>query len=121
MKLVLSLLFFLINSVTFLLYLNSTRTFLPLNELGSYDWTNVVTVVVLCCVSIFSLLGILISLGQLPFKKKISNISTYISVKYAGIATLFLLTLGVLYFFHLFTWYWILCICVLLGILILII
>ena len=121
MKLILSLLFALINSVMFLLYLNSTRLFLPLNNLGSYEWTNIVTVVVLCCVGIFSLLGILITLGQIPFKKKISNVSLYKSVKYAGIGTLFLLALGVLYFFHILTWYWILCICILFGILILVI
>lgn len=121
MKLILSLLFSLINSVMFLLYLNSTRDFLPLNEGSSYDWTNIVTVVVLCCVVIFSFLGILITLGQLPFKKKIAGTSLYFSVKYAGISTLFLLALGVLYFFHILTWYWVSCMCVLLGILILII
>ena len=120
MKLILSLLFSLINSVMFLLYLNSIRAFLPLDDLGSYEWTNIVTVIVLCCVGIFSFLGILITLGQMSFKKKESNVSLYKSVKYAGIATLFLLALGVLHFFHILMWYWILCICVLFGILILI-
>ncbi len=118
MKLLLSLLFSLINSVGFLLYLNNVKTFLPLTELESYNWTNIVTVVVLLCVAVFSLLGILITIGQLPFKKSIQNISWYVSMKYSGIVTVFLLALGILYFFHIFTWYWILSICILLGILI---
>jgi len=121
MKLLLSLLFSLINSVLFLLYLNRTKTFLPLDDSGLYNWSNIITVIVLCCVVIFSLFGILITLGQLPFKKKISNVSLYISIKYSGIVTLFLLALGILYFFHIFTWYWVLCMCVFLGILILIV
>lgn len=118
MKLLLSLLFSLINSVAFLLYLSTLDGFLPMSNSSSYNWTNIATVVILLSVAVFSLLGILITLGQLPFKKKLSNISWYISIKYSSIVVIFLLALGVLYFFHLLVWYLILGIVLLLGILI---
>jgi len=121
MKLLIALTFSLLNSVAFLFYLSSINNFLPFDSSQSYNWTNIVTVVVLFAVGIFSLVGILLILGQLPFKKKISNISWYLVIKYSGIVTLFLLILGTFYFFHIFTWYWILALVVLLGILIVII
>ena len=121
MKLLLSLCFSLINSVAFLLYLNSVKTFLPFDVSGSYNWSNIITVIVLIGVGIFSLLGILLTLGQIPFKKKLENTSWYISIKFAGIVTLFLLAFVALFFFHILTWYWIVSMCVLLGILIVIV
>jgi hypothetical protein len=121
MKLLLYLLFSLINSIAFLLYLSTINSFVPVAETGSYNWTNIVTVVVLFFIAVFSFLGILITLGQLPFRKSINNVSWYTSIKYSGIVSVFLLALGILYFFHILTWYWILAIFASLGILIVVI
>ena len=118
MKLLLSLFFSFLTSVSFLLYLSTVQTFLPFLENGSYNWANILTIVILLCVSVFSFLGLVISAVQIPFKKSITNISWYTSIKYAGIATLLLLALSILSFFHILTWYWVLSLCLLLGILI---
>ena len=121
MKLMLYLIFASITCVSFLLYLNTVNTFLPMIENGSYNWVNILTVIILLCAVIFSTLGVVITLVQIPFKKGIHNVSWYISIKYSGIVTLFLLALGILYFFHIFAWYWVLVVCILLGILIIIV
>ena len=121
MKLMLYLIFTSVTCVSFLLYLNTVDTFLPLMETGSYNWINILTVIILLCVAVFSILGVIITLVQILFKKGICNISWYTSIKYSGIVTLFLLALGILHFFHIFAWYWIMVICILLGILIIIV
>ena len=118
MKLLLSLVFSLVNSVAFLLYLSTIDGFLPMQESVTYNWTNIFTVMILVCIGLFSLLGILITLIQLPSKKKISEVSWYLSIKYASVIVLLFLSLGILYFFHLLTWYWVLGILILLTILI---
>jgi hypothetical protein len=84
----------------------------------SYNWTNIFTVIILFLVVVFSFLAVVITLGQLVFKKNISEISWYISIKYSGIAVMFLLALGILFFFHILNWYWILGIVILFALLI---
>lgn len=118
MKILLSLFFSLFTSILFLLYLNTIEEFLPFTELSSYNWSNILTVVVLISVAVFSFVSIVISFIQIVLKKGIGNISWYVSIKYAGIVVIFLLALSILYFFHILTWYWVVCMCILLGILI---
>lgn len=62
MKFLGSIAFILITSLTFTYYLLNNSNFLPVNELGEYNWINILTLVLLLSLITFSVLNILIYL-----------------------------------------------------------
>jgi uncharacterized membrane protein len=62
MKFLGSIAFILITSVTFTYYLLNNTNFVPVNELGEYNWINILTLILLLSLIIFSVINILIYL-----------------------------------------------------------
>ncbi len=125
MKYLLSIILILGTSVTFGYYLFSNPNFLPLNDLGEYNWINIFTLLVLVSLISFSLFNLLIYLVQILLKRKGEKreeeeledemLSKQESEKKERIARTvkasFLLTMGVLTvfalnFFHILNWIW---------------
>ena len=125
MKYLLSIILILGTSVTFGYYLFSNPNFLPLNDLGEYNWINIFTLLVLVSLTSFSLFNLLIYLVQILLKRKGEKreeeeledemLSKQESEKKERIARTvkasFLLTMGVLTvfalnFFHILNWIW---------------
>ena len=123
MKYLITILLILITSVTFLYYLLNNPNFLPINDLGEYNWINIGTFLFLLVMVVFSLLNILIysTISTLKErggraeeekeenfkKKKFSNREKIgISVKFSLIITIGIFTVFTLNFFHILNWIW---------------
>jgi hypothetical protein len=72
MKYLLSIVLILVTTVTFTYYLLNNPNFLPVNELGEYNWVNIFTLIFLASLIIFSLLNLVIY-GILSIPKKGRN------------------------------------------------
>lgn len=107
MKFVLSLIILSITPVTLLYYLLNNQNFLPINNLGEYNWINIFTLLSLIAVSCASILTSVFYILLKTFRKGDSrrNIIVY-SVKYSAILTIGLLTVLLLNFFHILTITW---------------
>lgn len=107
MKFPLTITILLIFSVTFLYYLLNNSTFLPIDQLGNYNWFNIITIIFLSIILLFSLLSLLIYLG-LTISKKIQNkeLIVKLSVKYSLVVTLGLLVVFLLNFFNILDLLW---------------
>jgi hypothetical protein len=73
MKFLGSIAFILITSITFTYYLLNNPNFVPVNELGEYNWINILTLIVLLSLIIFSIINILIYLSLNILRKRRSK------------------------------------------------
>jgi hypothetical protein len=73
MKFLESIAFILITSITFTYYLLNNPNFVPVNELGEYNWINILTLIVLLSLIIFSIINILIYLSLNILRKRRSK------------------------------------------------
>lgn len=129
MKYLITILLILITSVTFSYYLLNNPNFLPINDLGEYNWINIGTFLFLLATALFSLLNILIysalSLikekegrvenrkeekegeGENFKKKKFTNRERItLSFKFSLIITIGVFAVFTLNFFHILNWIW---------------
>jgi hypothetical protein len=70
MKYLISIGLILITTVTFLYYLFNNPNFLPINDLGEYNWINILTLIFLVSFIIFSLLNLLMYSVLSLFKRR---------------------------------------------------
>jgi len=107
LKFIFTPIFFLIFSVAILLYLISLRDFLPFNNLGEYNWTNILTVAILFFFSIFST-SCLISyfLLRVVLRKEDCRELKIVCIKWALFFTLGVSFVLILNFFHILNIYW---------------
>lgn len=101
MKFLLSTVFVLISSVTFLYYLLQNQTFLPFNNLGDYNWLNIGVLFVLSFLIVFSLILLFMYLFLL-FSKRFSTgrVSRISMVKFSFILTSGIFIIFLLNFFN---------------------
>jgi hypothetical protein len=89
------------------LYLLSLKNFLPLNDDGSYNWTNILTILSLLSTSISSLVTIILYLSlKYIFKKEDCRELKIVCIKWGILFTLGLLLVIFLNFFHILNIYW---------------
>jgi len=106
-KFILSYTFSLIFSVAILLYLFSIRNFLPLNEIGDFNWLNILVFTFLLSILIDSIITILIYLFLLfILKKEGSRELEILSIKWGILFTLGIQLVVLLNFFHILNLYW---------------
>lgn len=105
MKFLLTQSFFLVLSVSFLYYLFTNDTFLPVDSVGDYNWSNIVTVIFVLTIISFSLFS-LISYGLLKLTRKNldSNGIARQSFKYSCVLTLGLLLVLFLHLYGVIYW-----------------
>lgn len=70
MKYLISIGLILITTVTFLYYLFNNPNFLPINDLGEYNWINILTLIFSVSLIIFSLLNLLMYSVLSLFKRR---------------------------------------------------
>ena len=106
-KFILSYTFSLIFSVAIFLYLFSIRNFLPLNEIGDFNWLNILVFTFLLSILIDSIITILIYLFLLfILKKEGSRELEILSIKWGILFTLGIQLVVLLNFFHILNLYW---------------
>ncbi|MHC1716594.1 MAG: hypothetical protein AB9915_01690 [Candidatus Dojkabacteria bacterium] len=107
MKFFLTLFFLFFSSVGFLYYLINNQNFLPMNQIGEYDWLNIFVFVFLFLVLTFSFLSLLVFLVvHLASKEKTLKEKYILSTKLAAIVSLGLFSVLVLNFFHILDFSW---------------
>ena len=131
MKYLLSIILILGTSVTFGYYLFSNPNFLPLNDLGEYNWINIFTLLFLVSLILFSFFNLLIYSIQTLLERRINKKKEKEEEQnkqleeeelirkenekkervVRAVKTSFLLTIGVLTvfslnFFHILNWIW---------------
>ena len=73
MKYAVSIFLILFTSVTFMYYLLNNPNFLPVNNLGEYNWINIFTLIFLIFLTLFSLFNVLIYSIHSFFKKRLGK------------------------------------------------
>ncbi len=107
MKFIITNILVLITSVSFLIYLLNSSTFLPYDSLGDPNFINIFVFVSLLFVIVFTFLILIICLILFFLKKELTRRQRFfISFKYSLIISLGLLSVGVLNFFNVLDWMW---------------
>lgn len=107
MKFILSLMFITLLSVTILWYLISSGNFLPINEVGEYEWINVLFfsgLIFSLLVSITTLLGYLLNIYVI--KRDVDYPVYAISIKWGNLLSLGIFLIFILNFFHILNIFW---------------
>ncbi len=107
LKFFFSLLLLLTISVTILLYLLSTRNFLPIINNSRYNWLNISVFSSLVFISLSSFLSLIFYLVMcIIFKKEDSRELKIVSIRWGIVVTVGLLIVVLLNFFHILDIYW---------------
>lgn len=107
LKFFFSLLLLLTISVTILLYLLSTRNFLPIINNSRYNWLNISVFSSLIFISLSSFLSLIFYLVMcIILKKEDSRELKIVSIRWGTVVTVGLLIVVLLNFFHILDIYW---------------
>lgn len=107
MKFPLSLTFLILIAVSILWYLVSSGNFLPTNEVGEYQWLNIVFFSITSITIIGSVTTLIVyMILKIVFKKE-SGVQTYTnSIKWSLIITIGITIVLILNFFHILNIFW---------------
>lgn len=107
MKFVLTNILLFLTSVSLMLYLFTTETFLPYDNLGNPSSLNITVFIFLSLIIVCSCLMLLIFGILFLLKREVNKrILAFVSFKYGLILTLGLFAVAVLNFFNVLDWVW---------------
>jgi len=107
MKFISTLTILLVTSVTLLYYLLNNQNFLPIDQVGKYNWINISIFLILASSSISSLLSLLIHLLIKALGKDIPRKTNIIlTVKYSLLITVGIFAVFILNFFEILNIAW---------------
>ncbi|KUK76133.1 MAG: transmembrane(s)protein [candidate division WS6 bacterium 34_10] len=107
MKYLLTIITIFLASVIFGYYLLNNPNFLPMTQIGEYNWINIFMLMLVSFLSLFSLLNLLIFLILHIFKKEMSKKERIIkSIKMAFLISIGVFIVFILNFFHILNWMW---------------
>jgi lysylphosphatidylglycerol synthetase-like protein (DUF2156 family) len=107
MKYLLTIITIFLASVIFGYYLLNNPNFLPMTQIGEYNWINIFILMLVSFLSLFSLLNLLTFLILHIFKKEMSKKERIVkSIKMAFLISIGIFIVFILNFFHILNWMW---------------